>query len=102
MKRVAEDFQDGGPEGDFSGISKRLWSSMVASLREIRMARRISLRELAKRVGVHSTHLSRMEKDITVPNVVVVIQWSLALGIDFGRLYHATVLDANGEDDKIG
>lgn len=64
---------------------------MLASLRDIRIARRISLRELSKTVGVHSTHLARMEKCETHPNVVLAFRWSNALHIDFGQLYQSSI-----------
>ncbi|GAA5123348.1 helix-turn-helix transcriptional regulator [Luteolibacter yonseiensis] len=74
---------------------------MLTSLRDIRIARRVSLRELSKKVGVHSTHLSRMEKCETHPNVVLAFRWSDALNVDFGQLYHASLASENG-DATIG
>ena len=102
MKRVSEKSPDHAAGDGLGDISEALWKSMVTSLREIRIARRISLRELSKTIGVHSTHLARVEKGATLPNVVFVIQWSLALRIDFARLYHVTRVGGGNDDAEIG
>lgn len=74
---------------------------MAISLREIRIARKVSLRELSKEIGVHSTHLARVEKGKTVPNVVFAFQWARALNLNFGRLYDAS-LKLSDQDVEIG
>lgn len=89
LKCVPEEFPDKVQSKGSCDVSETRWRTMLSSLRDIRIARRMSLRELSKKVGVHSTHLSRMEKCESHPNVVLAFRWSNALRIDFGQLYHA-------------
>lgn len=51
----------------------------------------------SKEIGVHFSHLSRVEKGETVPNVVFSIRWARALKIDFGRLYDVSL--KSGDED---
>ncbi len=73
---------------------------MIDALRETRLARRLSLRELSKEIGVHYAHLGRVEKCNALPNVVLAIRWSRALQIDFATLYRAALLAV--EDSEVG
>lgn len=66
-----------------------VWRSMVVSLREIRVARRISIRTLAQKIIVNPAHLSRMERGGTIPSVILAFRWCRALCIEFGPLYHS-------------
>lgn len=72
---------------------------MTASLRDFRLARKISLRQLSKEIGVHSTHLARVEKGLTVPNVVLALRLARALNVQFAQL----LADAlRSSDEEIG
>ncbi len=70
---------------------------MLGSLRDTRIARKISLRKLAGEMGVHSTHLSRAEKFQIIPSVVFVMRWAGALGIDFAGLYRDALDSREGD-----
>lgn len=47
-------------------------SSFGEHLKQIRISRDISQGELAERMGIHPTHISRYERNLTVPSVDVV------------------------------
>ena len=51
----------------------------------LRSEKSISQEELAKKIGVHTNHLSRYERDLTSPSIDVVIKMADALdvSIDF-------------------
>ncbi|MFD2257183.1 helix-turn-helix domain-containing protein [Luteolibacter algae] len=74
---------------------------MLGSLREIRLARKISLRRLAGKIGVHPTNLSRAEKSQIIPSVIVAMRWANALDIDLGELYRAALNSVDGHNNIL-
>lgn len=59
------------------GLGKRI--------KQLRAEQKISQEELASKIGVHTNHLSRYERDLTSPSIDVVIKMAKALevSIDF-------------------
>ena len=51
-----------------------------------RRAREISQEELAWSVGIHTNHLSTIERGIANPSVAVVLAISSVLGVEIGEL----------------
>ena len=56
--------------------------SIGAKIREARQARGISLRELAKEVEIHFSHLSKIENDKDSVGRETLIRIAEALGVD--------------------
>ena len=67
------------------------------TIRDARVDNRLSLRELAKRLGISPTHLSDVENDRRVPSEALLKALAGNLGLDFdqlmvmiGRVYSVT------------
>ena len=50
-----------------------------ARLREVRLKRRLSQKELADRVGIPQPHVSAMESGVKFPNLLTVLRLAVAL-----------------------
>ena len=50
-----------------------------ARLREVRLKRRLSQKELADRVGIPQPHVSAMESGVKFPNLLTVIRLAVVL-----------------------
>ncbi|WP_326640544.1 helix-turn-helix domain-containing protein [Streptosporangium sp. NBC_01755] len=74
-----------------SGLGKRL--------RNIRMQRGLSLRELAKRAGCSASLISQVERDQTVPSAGVVYALANELDIPLGYLFGAGEGDSPGHSE---
>jgi len=61
-------------------------SPLGGRVRVLRQARKLSQAELAAQLGVHSTHISRIEHDTYVPSVRLVQQLMLIFGVDANDL----------------
>lgn len=48
-----------------------------------REARGLTLRDLEKITGVNNAHLSRAERGLSEPGIVVLRRWCRALGLEF-------------------
>lgn len=55
----------------------------VARLKEERLARGMTLRDLEKATGINNAHLSRAERGITEAGIVVLRRWCRALELTF-------------------
>lgn len=89
-------------EGLHAGqLDEHLWIIMLDTLRATRVTRRIPMRILAKEMGVHFSHLSRMEKCKATPSVTLAFRWCRHLGIDFDSLYRAAVI-SKPDNPEIG
>ena len=53
-------------------------SDLGKRIKLLREEKSISQEELAKKVGVHTNHLSRYERDLTSPSIDVVIKMAQA------------------------
>ncbi len=84
---LTSDPSEGMGNTDPAGAYEELWKSMRVILRETRVTRRIAMRALAAEMGVHFSHLSRMERGVVVPSVTLAFRWCQALGLDFDSLY---------------
>jgi transcriptional regulator with XRE-family HTH domain len=56
-------------------------NALGARIRELREARGLSLDAVAALVGVSSSHLSRMERDLTAPSFTLIGRIAEALGV---------------------
>lgn len=56
------------------------------TLRSMRLRRKLSLSDLAKRASISPSHLSRIERGLTVPSYDVLDNIALALGSDLTSL----------------
>ena len=52
-------------------------------LKQERDAKGLTLRDLEKSMGVSNGHLSRAERGLSEPGIVVLRRWCRALGLDF-------------------
>jgi transcriptional regulator with XRE-family HTH domain len=60
---------------------------IVAALHAIRMAKGLTLRKLSKLIQVDFTHLSRSERGLTQPGLVVLLRWCRALDLEIETLF---------------
>ena len=81
---------DGDPSGD-PDLDALL--RFVGILREARRQQGLTLRDLNGMMGINFAHLSRAERGLTQPGVVVLLRWCRALGLQFGEVWQ----QASGE-----
>ncbi|WP_425602314.1 helix-turn-helix domain-containing protein [Luteolibacter yonseiensis] len=60
---------------------------MVKFLRETRIEKGLTLRDLTEEMGVSYSHLSRAERGLSQPGLVVLLRWCRALDFPFGHLW---------------
>lgn len=82
-------------------LDEDLWRIMLTVLYETRVRRRIPMRLLASGMGVHFSHLSRMERRKATPSVIVAFRWCRNLGLNFDSLYRFALTSKHG-DSEIG
>ncbi|CAA0230171.1 helix-turn-helix transcriptional regulator [Tenacibaculum maritimum] len=67
----------------------------------LRGERNISQDELAKKIGVHTNHLSRYERDLTSPSIDVVIKMAEALGVSIDFLIFGDMKPSLNDKDLV-
>lgn len=65
-------------------------ASFGEHLKQLRAEKNISQGELADLIGMHSTHISRYERDLTQPTLEVIKKISEALKVSADRLIYGT------------
>jgi len=60
---------------------------VIIKLREIRIEKNISIRELSRKTGISKSHLNYIENGEREPTISVIVRIALALGIDEKDLY---------------
>jgi transcriptional regulator with XRE-family HTH domain len=70
------------------------------TLRAMRLRKRLSLNELAERAGISPSHLSRIERGLTVPSYDVLDNIATALGSDLNSL-RSREKSARAVDDEL-
>lgn len=60
---------------------------MMAILKEERMAKGLTLRKLSRLMNVDFTHLSRAERGLTQPGLVILMRWCRALDLEIESLF---------------
>lgn len=78
-----------GFSGSFGCIDMANKPDMLSfgeNLKSIRAERGISQGELAELIGMHATHVSRYERDLTQPTLEVIRRMAQALGVSADRL----------------
>lgn len=58
-----------------------------ARIRSLRMARHLTLRDVAARTGLTQSFLSQVERDLATPSIASVQRIAHALGLTIGRLF---------------
>lgn len=69
-------------------------------IKELRSKNSISQEELAKRIGVHTNHLSRYERDLTSPSVDVATKMATTLGVSIDYLVFGELSADDSLTDK--
>lgn len=82
-----------------SGV-KRIRQRVGPTLRGMRIRRGLSLNELAEVAGISPSHLSRIERGLTVPSYEVLDHIANALGSDLSSL-RSRELDARAIDSEL-
>ena len=59
---------------------------IVAALKEIRVKRGVTLRQLAEKMKIDNTHLSRCERGLVQPGLIVLLRWCRALELPADEL----------------
>lgn len=85
---------DGPPSGD---PDLDVLLRFVGILRDSRQQQGLTLRDLTGRMGINFAHLSRAERGLTQPGLVVLLRWCRALGLRFGDVWRK----ASGESEQI-
>lgn len=60
---------------------------VIITLREVRMERNITIRQLSKKTGISKSHLNYIENGEREPTLSMIVRIALALGIDEKELY---------------
>jgi transcriptional regulator with XRE-family HTH domain len=78
---------DGIPSGD-PGID--ILMRIVSVLRETRLEKKLTLRDLTQIMGISYAHLSRAERGLSHPGLLVLLRWCRALDLKFGEVWQQT------------
>lgn len=65
----------------------------LLQLKHEREAQGLTLRDLEKMMGVNNAHLSRAERGLSEPGIVVLRRWCRALGLQFENICQEAVGD---------
>lgn len=63
-------------------------NAIGSRIRELRVAKKLTLEQLSARVGISPSHLSRLERGQTSPSFTVAAALARELGITVGELDH--------------
>ena len=74
---------DGNPSGD-PDVTVVL--KMVTILRDARIEKGLTLRDLKDKMGISYAHLSRAERGLSHPGIVVLLRWCRALELSFEEI----------------
>ncbi len=75
---------DGTPSGD---PDLDVLLKFVRILRDTRRHKKLTLRDLTGKMGINFAHLSRAERGLTQPGLVVLLRWCRALDLQFGEVW---------------
>ena len=76
---------DGVPSGD-PDIDILL--GIVFVLRETRLQKKLTLRDLTQMMGISYAHLSRAERGLSQPGLLVLLRWCRALDLKFSDVWN--------------
>lgn len=76
-------------------------SDLGKRIKLLRAEKNISQEELAKKVGVHTNHLSRYERDLTSPSIDVVIKMAEALDVSIDFLIFGNMKPQLSDRDLV-
>ena len=76
-------------------------SDLGKRIKLLRAEKSISQEELAKKVGVHTNHLSRYERDLTSPSIDVVIKMAQALDVSIDFLIFGNMKPQLSDRDLV-
>lgn len=60
---------------------------IIIRLREVRIEKNITIRQLSKRTGISKSHLNYIENGEREPTLSMIVRIAVALGIDEKELY---------------
>jgi len=60
---------------------------VIIKLREVRLKKNMTIRELSRKTGISKSHLNYVENGDREPTLSVIIRIAIALGIDEKELY---------------
>lgn len=85
-------FSDSAGNGSFGSgdPDEEYLRRFVLKLKEEREARGMTLRDLEKVMAVSNGHLSRAERGLSEPGIVILRRWCRALGLSFEEICSAS------------
>ena len=81
--KTGSSLPDGNPSGD-PDVAVVL--KIVTLLRETRLQKGLTLRDLKDVMGISYAHLSRAERGLSHPGLVVLLRWCRALDLSFEEI----------------
>ncbi|MFT3987869.1 helix-turn-helix domain-containing protein [Aestuariivirga sp.] len=88
------------PPGRETVNATELQAERIGSeIRELRKARRLTIKTLSERIGVSVGYLSEIERGLASPNVKALHDIATALGVTIGWFFHATDAAEPGEHE---
>ncbi len=79
---------NGLSDADHANVEETLRASISRGIRDKRQSERLSVRELAARVGVSGSMISQIEAGTVMPSVATVVKLAAALGTQVGTLFN--------------
>lgn len=61
--------------------------AIVFLLHQERLKKGLTLRDLKQKMGISHAHLSRAERGVAQPGLVVILRWCRALDLKFGDIW---------------
>ena len=75
---------DGVPSGD---PDIEILLKILFLLRKTRIEKKLTLRDLTQVMGISYAHLSRAERGLSHPGLLVLLRWCRALDLKFGEVW---------------
>lgn len=90
--------EDAGPSGRRVSLGPNASPEQIGQeIRELRKARRLTIKDLAGRTGLSLGYLSEVERGLTSPNVKILHDIASALGVNISWFFHKTDSREPGE-----
>ncbi|TCP27968.1 helix-turn-helix protein [Tenacibaculum skagerrakense] len=71
-------------------------------IKEVRTSKKISQEELSTKVGIHANHLSRYERDVTLPSIEIASKIAKALEVSIDLLvFGKQDIEDNLQDNEL-
>ncbi len=104
---VSPTHEDAGPHDQQADEGALVREAVAANMRRARMARGLSLREMATQTGLSKALLSQIEREVANPTVAVLTRIAQALDLTFSELTRPTtgapeIIRFTGDPDTSG